>query len=65
MFGAVHYLKYFEFKTSVCHIAFVKLTELPSVWERATNPAYHMLFRCLLRYICSSFSLIFRTNFGF
>ena len=43
----------------------VKLTELPSVWESAANSAYHLLFRCLVRYICSFFPLIFRTSFGF
>ena len=30
----------------------VNLTELPPVWERAANSAYHLLFRCLLRYVC-------------
>ena len=43
----------------------VKLTELPPIWERAANSAYHLLFRCLLRYVCSSFSLMFRTSFGY
>ena len=43
----------------------VKVTELPPVWERAANSAYHLILRCLLRYVCLSFPLMFRTNFGF
>ena len=27
----------------------VKVTELPPVWERVANSAYHLLFCCLLR----------------
>ena len=40
----------------------VKVTELPPVWERAANSAYHLLLRCLLRYVCPSPSLMFRTS---
>ena len=43
----------------------VKVAELPPVWERAANSAYHLLFRCLLRFVCPSFPLMFRTSFGF
>ena len=43
----------------------VKLTELPPGWERAANSAYHLLFHCLLRYVCSYFPLMFRTSFRF
>ena len=59
MFNAVQFL-------SLCVLSFnvVKITELPSVWERAANSAYHLLFRCLFRYVCSSFPLLFRTSFG-
>ena len=39
--------KCFNFNTSV-------LTELPPVWERAANSAYHPFFRYLLRYVCSA-----------
>ena len=48
-----------------CIIRSLKVTGLPPVWERGANSAYHLLFRCLLRYVCPSFSLMFRTNFGF
>ena len=41
------------------------LTELPPVPERAANSAYYLLFCYLLRYVCSSFPLMFRTSFGF
>ena len=51
--------KCFNFNTSVC------LTELPPVWERAANSAYHLLFRCLLRYVCSCFPMMFRTSVRF
>ena len=53
--------------TLLCVLLFnlVKVTEFPPVWERATNSAYHLLFRCLLRYVCSPFPLMFRTSFGF
>ena len=40
-------------------------TELPPVWERAANLAYHLLFLSLLRYVCSFFPMMFKTNFGF
>ena len=43
----------------------MKFTELPPVWERAANSAYHLLIRCLLRYVLSSFPLMFSTSFGF
>ena len=43
----------------------VKVTEFVPVWERAANSAYHLLFRCLLRYDCPSFPLMLRTSFGF
>ena len=58
--------KFFNF-TLLCVLLFnlVMLTELPAVWERAVKLAYHLLFRCLLRYVCSSFLLMFRTSFGF
>ena len=39
--------------------------ELPSVWERADNSAYHLLFCCVLRYVCPSFPLMIRTTYGF
>ena len=44
-------------------ITVVKLSESSPVWERAANSAYRLLFRCLLRYVCSSFPLMFRTSF--
>ena len=43
----------------------VKVTELPPVLERAANSAYHLLFCCLLRYVCPSFRLMFGLSFGF
>ena len=66
MFGAVQFLNVLIL-TFLCILFFnlVKLTELPPVWERAANSAYHLLFRCLLRCVCSSFPLMFRTSFGF
>ena len=33
----------------------VKVTELPLVWERAAYSVHHLLFRCLLIYVCPSF----------
>ena len=53
--------------TLLCSLLFnlVELTELPPVWERAANSAYHLLFRCLLRHVCLSFPLMFMTSFGF
>ena len=52
--------------TLLCVLLFnlVKLTELQPVWERTANSAYYLLFRCLLRYVCSFFPLMFRTSFG-
>ena len=43
----------------------VKITTLLPVWEGAANSAYHLLFRSMLRYVCPSFPLMFRTSFGF
>ena len=55
--------------TLLCVLFFnlVKLTELPPVWERTAYSASCLLFRCLLKYVCSSFRLMFRTlsSFGF
>ena len=66
------YVRCFQFLnvlilTLLCVLLFnlVKLNELPPVWERAANSAYHLFFRCLLKYVCSSFPLMFRTSFGF
>ena len=66
MFGAVQFVNVLILRL-LCVLLFnlVKLTELPSVWERASNSAYYLLFRCLLRYVCSYFPLMFRTSFGF
>ena len=59
MFGAVHFFLNVLILTLLCVLLFelVKLTELPPVWERTANSAYHLLFRCLLTYVCSSFPL--------
>ena len=56
MFGAIQFLNVLSL-TILCVQLFnsVKVTELPSVWERAANLAYHLLFRCLLRNVCLSF----------
>ena len=66
MFGAVHFLNVLIL-TLLCVLLFnlMKLTDLPAVWERAANSAYDLLFRCLLRYVCSSFPLMFRPSFWF
>ena len=65
MFGAVQFLNVLMLTfLSVLLFNLVKLTELPPVWEGAANSPYHLLFRCLLRYVCSSFPLMFRTSFG-
>ena len=66
VFGAVQFLKVLIL-TLLCVLLFnlVKLTELPPVWKRAANSAYHLLFRCLLRYVYSSFPLMFRTSSRF
>ena len=37
----------------------VKVTALPSAWERAANSVYHLKFYCLLGYVCPSFPLMF------
>ena len=66
MFGAVQFLNVLILALlRVPLFNSVKVTELPPVWERAANSAYHLLFRCLLGYICPSFPLMFRTIFGF
>ena len=43
----------------------VKVTELSPVWVRAASSVYHLQFYCLLKYVCSSFSLTFGISFGF
>ena len=63
MFGAVQLLKVLIL--SLLYVLLfnsLKLTELPPVCERAANSVYRLLFRCLLRYVCSSFPLMFRTS---
>ena len=66
MFGDVQFLNVLMLAL-LCVLLFnlVKLIELLSVWERAATSADQMLFRCLLRYVCSSVPLMFRTRFGF
>ena len=66
MFSATQFLNVLIL-TLLCVLLFnlVQLTELPPEWERAANSAYHLLFRYLLRYVCSFFPLMFRTSFGF
>ena len=66
MLSAVQFLNVL-FLSLLCVLLFnlVKLTELSPVWKRAANSAYDLLFRCLLRYVRSSFPLMFRTSFGF
>ena len=66
MFGAVQFLNDLILAL-LCVLLFnlVKLTELPRVRERAANSACRLLIRCLLRYVCSSFPLMFRISFGF
>ena len=53
MFGAVQFLNVLVL-TLLCVLLFnsVKVTELPPVWVRDANSAYHLLFRCVLRYVC-------------
>ena len=65
MFGAVQFLNVFIL-TLLCvqFIYSTQVTELPPVWERAANSAYHLLFCCLLRYVCPSFPLMFGMGFG-
>ena len=60
MFGAVQFLNVLIL-TSLCVQLFnsVKVTELSPVWETVASSAYHLLFRCLLRYVCPSFPLTF------
>ena len=43
----------------------VKAIDLPPVWKGAAKSAYHLLFCCLLGYVCPSFALMLRTSFGF
>ena len=66
MVGAVKFLHVLTL-SFLCVLLFnlVMFNELPSAWEGAVNSAYHLLFRCLLRYVCSSFPLMFMTSFGF
>ena len=49
MFGAVQVLNVLIL-TLLCVLLFnlVKLTELPPIWERAANSAYHLLFGWLV-----------------
>ena len=66
MFGAVQCLNVLIVTLLYVQMVYsVKVTELPPFLERAANSAYHLLFRCLLRYVCPSFPLMFRTSFGF
>ena len=66
MVGAVKILHVLTL-SFLCVLLFnlVKFNELPSAWEGTANSAYHLFFRCLLRYVCSSFPLMFMTSFGF
>ena len=66
MLGAVQFL-FFLILTVMCILLFnlVKVTELPPVWKRAVNSAHHLLFLCVLRYVCPAFPMMFRTSFGF
>ena len=43
----------------------VKVTELPPVWEIASNSAYHLQCCCLLISVCLAFPLMFVISFGF
>ena len=63
MFGAVQLLKVLIL-TLLCVLLFYfsEVNLIATVWERAANSGYHLLFRCLLRYGCSSFPLMFRTK---
>ena len=56
MFSAVQFINILIL-TLLCVLLFnsVKVTELPPVWERAANLAYHLLFHSVLRYNCTSF----------
>ena len=55
------------FLTLLCVLLFnlVKVAGMPLLWKRAASSAYHLLFRCLLGCVCSSFPLVFGTGFGF
>ena len=66
MFDAVKFLNDLIL-TLLCRLLFnsVKVTELSPVMERRANSAYHLLFRCVLRYVCPSFHLMLRTSLGF
>ena len=66
MFGVAQFINVLIL-TPLCVLLFnlVTVTQLPPVSERAANSAYHLLSRCLLRYVCSSFPLMFMTSFGF
>ena len=66
MFGAVQFLNVLILTLLyVLLFNLVMVTELPPVWERVANSAYHLLFYCVLRYVCPFFPLMFRTNFEF
>ena len=43
---------------SMNEINLVNVTEFPPVWERAAYSAYHLLFRCLLRYFIVCFTFV-------
>ena len=66
MFGAVQFLS-----VLILTLLYVQLfnsvtvTELPPVLENAANSAYHLFCRCLLRYVCPCFPLMFMASFGF
>ena len=65
-FGAVQFLNVLIL-TLLCVLLFylVKLTDLPSVWERAAYSDSHLHFYCLLKYVCLSFPLMSMASFGF
>ena len=53
IFGAVQFLNVLILTLLyVLLLNSVKVTELSPVWERAANSAYHLLFHCMLRYVC-------------
>ena len=66
MFSAVQFLSVL-ISTLLYILLFylVKITGLPPVWEGAANSAYHLSFRCRLKFVCPSFPLMFRTSFEF
>ena len=49
MFSAVQFVNVLIL-ILLCVLLFnsAKVTELPPVWEKAANSAYHLLFRCVL-----------------